>query len=56
MLCRMRSWEDIKRDELAELFPGHDIWTVTTRDVSTHDVVFASEGDAGSNDQREQRG
>ena len=28
MLCRMRSWEDIRRDELAEMFPGHDVWTV----------------------------
>jgi hypothetical protein len=24
----MRTWEEIRRDELAEMFPDHDIWTV----------------------------
>jgi hypothetical protein len=24
----MRSWEDIRADELREMFPTHDIWTV----------------------------
>jgi hypothetical protein len=24
----IRTWEDTKRDELAALFPSHDIWTV----------------------------
>jgi hypothetical protein len=24
----MRSWADIKRDELAEMFPSHDVWYV----------------------------
>ena len=24
----IRTWADIKRDELAEMFPSHDIWTV----------------------------
>jgi len=24
----IRSWDDLKRDQLAELFPTHDIWTV----------------------------
>ena len=33
MLSRMRSWADIRRDELAEMFPTHDIWTVRN---STH--------------------
>jgi hypothetical protein len=35
----IRAYEDIKRDELAELFSGHDIWTVrytTCRHVSWH--------------------
>jgi hypothetical protein len=35
----IRAWEDIRRDELAALFPGHDIWTVrnaTCRHVSWH--------------------
>ena len=24
----MRSWAEIKRDELAEMFPSHDVWFV----------------------------
>jgi hypothetical protein len=35
----IRAYEDIKCDELAELFPSHDIWTVrnaTCRHVSWH--------------------
>ena len=35
----IRAWDDIKRDELAALFPGHDIWTVRNvvcRHVSWH--------------------
>lgn len=35
----IRAWEDIRRDELAEMFPGHDIWTVRNsacRHVSWH--------------------
>jgi hypothetical protein len=39
MAAAIRSWEDIKRDELASLFPDHDIWTVryaTCRHTSWH--------------------
>jgi hypothetical protein len=25
---KMRTWADIRRDELAEMFPSHDIWIV----------------------------
>ena len=35
----VRAYEDIKRDELAALFPGYDIWTIryaTCRHVSWH--------------------
>jgi hypothetical protein len=35
----IRAYEDIKRDELAALFPSRDIWTVrytTCRHVSWH--------------------
>ena len=24
----VRAWDDVRRDELAEMFPSHDIWTV----------------------------
>lgn len=35
----MRSWEDIRADELRAMFPTHDIWTVryaTCRHTSWH--------------------
>jgi hypothetical protein len=35
----IRAWDDIKRDELAAMFPSHDIWTVRNvvcRHVSWH--------------------
>lgn len=28
MLCRMPSWPEIRRDELAEMFPDFDVWFV----------------------------
>jgi hypothetical protein len=36
----MRSFEDIKRDELARLFPSHDIWTV--RHATCRHVTWCS--------------
>jgi hypothetical protein len=36
----IRSWEDIKRDELASLFTTHDIWTV--RNVVCRHVTWHS--------------
>jgi hypothetical protein len=36
----IRAWEDIRRDELAEMFPGHDIWTV--RNSACRHVTWCS--------------
>lgn len=50
----MRTWAEIKRDELAEMFPSHDVWfvpqycghTVWCSRPKGHDIATINAGSA----------